>query len=157
MENGIEKAERLLSDMGFCKDGQTVEQAILQIGQWFITPANQIRLLFHSRGAKGWDWGDEHNGLLAWVQSAVMMADRMAWLQGNPDRLEDVRGRVNNEGCAVGDAIDWFMAQDRAEKQGAATASSGAVPGGGATSVEQELTGAQQDTLRRLARLKATP
>lgn len=33
---------------------------------------------------------------------------RLDWLDANPDRLEDVRGRINNEGVNVRDAIDWF-------------------------------------------------
>lgn len=32
--------------------------------------------------------------------------ERLDWLEEDPDRLEDVRGYVNNEGGTVRDAID---------------------------------------------------
>lgn len=40
---------------------------------------------------------------------------RLDWLEKNPDELEWVRGRVNNEGGTVREAIDWFIAR-RAQK-----------------------------------------
>jgi hypothetical protein len=36
---------------------------------------------------------------------------RLDWLT-TADRLADVRGRLNNEGGSVRDAIDWFMRLD---------------------------------------------
>ncbi len=40
----------------------------------------------------------------------VRDAERFAWLDRYPSRLEDALGRVNNEGCSLREAIDWFMA-----------------------------------------------
>jgi hypothetical protein len=34
--------------------------------------------------------------------------ERIAWLEADPSRLEDVRGRINNEGGTVREAIDYF-------------------------------------------------
>ena len=34
--------------------------------------------------------------------------ERLAWLEANHMRLEDVRGHVNNEGGTVRQAIDWL-------------------------------------------------
>lgn len=36
-------------------------------------------------------------------------AIRIDWIDDDPSRLEDVRGRVNNEGGTVREAIDWLM------------------------------------------------
>jgi len=39
--------------------------------------------------------------------------ERLDWLEADSDRLEDVRGRVNNEGVSVRAAIDWFADYNR--------------------------------------------
>lgn len=36
-------------------------------------------------------------------------SSRMEWLEQDTSRLEDVRGRVENEACTVREAIDWFI------------------------------------------------
>ncbi len=41
--------------------------------------------------------------------------DRLDWLDYDSDRLEDVRGRVNNESETLREAIDWLM--DRYESE----------------------------------------
>jgi hypothetical protein len=38
-------------------------------------------------------------------------SDRLDWLELNSDRLEDVRGRVNNERASVRGAIDWLRSR----------------------------------------------
>lgn len=35
-------------------------------------------------------------------------SDRLDWLEADESRLEDVRGRVNNEGASIREAIDWL-------------------------------------------------
>lgn len=44
-----------------------------------------------------------------WRELFEEEAARLNWLQVNPRRLEDVRGRVNNEGVSVRAAIDWLV------------------------------------------------
>jgi hypothetical protein len=53
--------------------------------------------------------------------------DRIDWLEAHSDRLEDVRGRVNNEGGSVRDAIDWFMKEAKSAEWKLTRASHGKV------------------------------
>lgn len=41
-----------------------------------------------------------------WLERSSEMLD---WLNANPQRLQDVYGRVQNENCSVREAITFFM------------------------------------------------
>jgi hypothetical protein len=49
------------------------------------------------------------------VTSAVGDRQRIDWLEADAERLEDVRGYVNNEGGTIRDAIDELSGEDRAD------------------------------------------
>lgn len=51
-------------------------------------------------------------GLWAAAQKGALDAKRLDWLEEfDSERLEDVRGHINNEGGTVREAIDFFMGQ----------------------------------------------